>query len=193
MITMYEIIRQLEGKSVLDIGGVGYVGALPIRDRLMLNEWERTQRTVLDIDAGADIVADLDCELPHCDWSQYDITTCFGTLEHLKNPAHVLEWIGTPEVWITLPTATSIIHELAEEELFAKMPEWVEHGHMYSFVPRTARALLRKCGWCPTETAYNYDYQSWRGHLAFYVFSICPLLFSHQFLVKAVRDDESAA
>lgn len=140
MKTTIEIINELTGMRVLDIGGIGYGGSQAKRDCMLHKAWERTKRrTTLDIKQSADILLDLEAEtLPFMPWNHYDVTCCFGVLEHLLDPAKVLRWIGTERIVVMLPTGTSFLHEWIEMDLFLNNPDFKAHGHCYSFVPRTA-------------------------------------------------------
>ena len=61
---------------------------------------------------------------------KYDVTVAFDVLEHVKHPALVLEWIPAPELWLNVPTATSLLCQKMERACHREMPDF---RHLFSF------------------------------------------------------------
>ena len=205
MPSKFDLIRRLKGKRVLDLGGVGYSGN-KVRDKILADAWNGVVRTVLDVDPKADVVLDLN-QLPLPDLKgepletrgkpletrgkpletrgRFDVAVAFDVLEHLKHPALVLEWIPADELWLNVPTATSLLCQKIERECHKKTPDF---RHLFSFNMITVVNLVESCGWQVVEKCYTLDRQSWRGELFNRLASLVPYWMSMGITLHCVRE-----
>ena len=187
MLTRWEIIRRLRGRNVLDVGGSGYdddAMESPVRKALNREAWQGVARTVLDINPRADIVIDLNkLPLPTIE-GQWDVAVLFDMLEHVKHPAAILDWVPCREAWVNLPAATPDMHKV-EREMQKQFPEF---QHIFGWTLLAGANLCRQCGWKIMESSYNFDYQSWRGHLFSAAWaSRFPRWYAHGCFYRCVR------
>lgn len=157
----WDLFRRLQGKVVLDVGGVGNPDKDALHARMYADAWKGINRTTLDACKAADIVADLNGDLPELK-QRFDVVVLFDVLEHLKYPAKVMEWIKSDEAWLCFPNATSFLTQNAE---FNVMPhgDGVEHVCSWNYI--TASNFLRQCGWDILGWSYLYDFHSVKGAL----------------------------
>ena len=159
------IVKYLSKKRVLDIGGSGFGGNNAYEVELA-KAWRCVaNRVVLDKNQEADIVADLDKDLPSIRGSNFDITTAFDVLEHLESPLKLLRWVPTEELAITLPNAVSSINRWMESK---------NNYHLYSFTAHTARSLLERAGYNVEQTYFIFGKWSILAKLINCVGSIAP-------------------
>ena len=197
MPSKFDLISRLKCKRVLDLGKIGYSGN-KVHDQILADAWNGVDRVVLDIDPKADIVLDLN-RLPLPDLKgepletrgkpletrgRFDVAVAFDVLEHLKHPALVLEWIPADELWLNVPTATSLLCQKIERECHKKTPDF---RHLFSFNIITIVNLVESCGWRVTGRVYTLDRQSWRGELFNRVASLIPYWTSMGIALHCVR------
>jgi len=183
MRSKFEIIKTLRGMKVLDIGGSGY-GATGRRARLLEEAWTGVHRTVLDLNAPADIVCDLNrLPLPMIE-TEFDVAVAFDVLEHVKNPGIVLEWIPACTLWLNVPSATSLNCQRIERSCHKQIEGF---AHLYSFNMITIRNLVEHCGWKVEESLYTLDTQSALGVAFSTVASLAPYWTAMGIALKCSR------
>lgn len=145
-----EIVQDLSGKAVLDVGGAGYGEENPY-ERELVHAWSTCSRTVVDTNPKADIVRDFNT-LPIEPLSPdhpFDVATLFGIIEHVHHPVDLLKWVPCSDMIINFPNVDSFIARAMEEGSGGT-------GHITSWTPFTARALLREAGWEVTRMEYTF-------------------------------------
>ncbi len=180
MKSKFDLIAELKGRRVLDIGGSGY-NETGRRSILLEKAWNGVERTVLDVDPRADLVVNLDERPLPALTGSYDVAIAFDVLEHLKNPGEVLEWIPVKELWVNLPCATSLNCQRIERACHKQIADF---RHLYSFNMLTAKNLSEVCGWRVTESFYTLDTQSVFGRIFNAAASLAPYFFAMGVMLK---------
>ena len=174
-----DIIKELAGLRVLDIGGGGY-GADNAYEQEISRAWRGVaRRTVVDITAGADVRMDLN-KLPLAVLDNtWDIAVAFDVLEHVEHPVDVLRWIPATRLIVSVPNAMSPLGRYLEQK-------W-RIDHLMSFTPYTLANMLLRAGWRVTKVYFTLGRWSVACRLANLIGSMCPGRVGTGLVIEAVR------
>lgn len=201
------------GRAVLDLGcGNGHLAAALAARGFTVTGVERPAEYRPDFPASVDLIEhDLDQGLPRI-YQQFDYVICADILEHLRDPAHLLEQLHVAlrpgaQLIASLPNSGNIYFR--SQVALGRFPQHdqglFDRTHLHFYPWHGWQQLFRESGFrirsvVPTSVPFEQAFTPRRASVMIrfaewfsYGFArLWKTMFAYQFVVTAVPEDESA-